>query len=367
MSKNVNGNARLYTLDVLRGVAALSVVFWHWQHFFYVGNQPAGFERARQPLHDLLSVLYSHGALAVELFFCISGFVFFYLFFNRIAERKLRAPRFFMDRFSRLYPLHIVSFAAVAGLQYLYTREHAAFFVYQANDLYHAFLNILLVPAWGFEAGPSFNGPVWSVSVEMFLYGVFFLLCLTGKARYVLLPCLIAMAWYMYPEHYKLASGVFSFFCGGVGYLLLCRLNSLMGVQKTCIATLMAMLLAWIGVWASAVLNLYFLMGIVFPLSVMFIAALSYLKPTLMKRLGIIGDVSYSSYLLHFPLQILFAMGFDALGYSREIFYNVWVLLLFMAVLIPLSFASHRFFEAPVQQWLRRRFNVWSNNRQALV
>ncbi|MDF7795326.1 hypothetical protein [Pseudomonas syringae] len=127
------------------------------------------------------------------------------------------------------------------------------------------------------------------------------------------------------------------------------------------------MLLAWIGVWASAVLNLYFLMGIVFPLSVMFIAALSYLKPTLMKRLGIIGDVSYSSYLLHFPLQILFAMGFDALGYSREIFYNVWVLLLFMAVLIPLSFASHRFFEAPAQQWLRRRFNVWSNNRQALA
>ncbi|MDF7795325.1 hypothetical protein [Pseudomonas syringae] len=42
MSKNVNGNARLYTLDVLRGVAALSVVFWHWQHFFYVDNKLTG-------------------------------------------------------------------------------------------------------------------------------------------------------------------------------------------------------------------------------------------------------------------------------------------------------------------------------------
>jgi uncharacterized membrane protein len=26
---------RLHTLDTLRGIAALSVVFWHWQHFFY--------------------------------------------------------------------------------------------------------------------------------------------------------------------------------------------------------------------------------------------------------------------------------------------------------------------------------------------
>ncbi|RMT41053.1 hypothetical protein ALP47_200218 [Pseudomonas savastanoi] len=82
-----------------------------------------------------------------------------------------------------------------------------------------------------------------------------------------------------------------------------------------------------------------------------------------MRRFGAIGDVSYSSYLLHFPLQILFAMAFDVLGYSREIFYNAWMLLLFMAVLIPLSFASHRFFEAPVHQWLRRRFKAWSIQR----
>lgn len=366
MNRPFSNSSRIYTLDVLRGVAALSVVFWHWQHFFYEGNQPAGFDRVRQPFYDALALFYHHGALAVELFFCISGFVFFYLFFNQIAERKISASRFFMDRFSRLYPLHIASFVLVAGLQYVYARDHSTYFVYQFNDLYHAVLNVLLIPAWGFEAAPSFNGPVWSVSVEMLLYGVFFLLCLTGKARYLLIPGLIALAWYMYPEHYKLAAGVFCFFCGGVAYLLLERLITLLGGRASCALTLAVAVATWLWLWWSPVLNMYLIMGIALPASVMFVASLSELSPTLMKRFGAVGDVSYSSYLLHFPLQIVFAMITDSLGYSRDVFYSPWLLVLFMAVLIPLSFASHRLFEAPVQRALRRRFKSWSG-RQAVA
>ncbi|MBN3469715.1 acyltransferase [Pseudomonas savastanoi pv. phaseolicola] len=363
MSEQIGRSERIYTLDVLRGIAALSVVFWHWQHFFYVGDQPALFNVARQPFFEHLTILYKYGALAVELFFCISGFVFFSLFFNEIASRKINASRFFINRFSRLYPLHIISFAAVALLQFVYFQHNAVYFIYQYNDFYHAFLNVLMIPAWGMERGWSFNGPVWSVSVEIFLYGLFFIVCLMGKARYLLVPLLIFISWFTYPEYHKLSAGVFSFFSGGLAYLIFARLSRLVGREVSCIMALITMLAGWSIVWLSPGLNIYLLMGVAFPASVMFIASLSYLQPTLMRRFGAIGDVSYSSYLLHFPLQILFAMAFDALGYSREIFYNAWMLLLFMAVLIPLSFASHRFFEAPVQQWLRRRFKAWSIQR----
>ena len=43
---------RLYSLDVLRGLAALSVVFWHWQHFFYSGTAPGVVEVEKQPLYS---------------------------------------------------------------------------------------------------------------------------------------------------------------------------------------------------------------------------------------------------------------------------------------------------------------------------
>lgn len=216
---------RIYSLDVLRGVAALSVVFWHWQHFFYNGGQLGNFILEQQPFFDELSFLYQHGALAVEMFFCISGFVFFWLFSAPIESRRLSALRFFVGRFSRIYPLYIVTFVLVAAVQWKYLQTHSSYFVYQANDAYHALLNILLIPAWGFEKAWSFNAPAWSVSIEALLYGLFFLLCLTRKFRYFFLPCAIALGVYIYPDVYKLGTGLVCFFCGGVAYIALKKLR----------------------------------------------------------------------------------------------------------------------------------------------
>lgn len=67
---------KIYSLDVLRGLAALSVVFWHWQHFFYVGSEPNNFILEKQPFYNILSLFYRHGDLAVELFF-----LYFWIYF----------------------------------------------------------------------------------------------------------------------------------------------------------------------------------------------------------------------------------------------------------------------------------------------
>lgn len=358
---------RIFTLDVLRGVAALSVVFWHWQHFFYVGDTSLGFDVSRQPFFDVLSLFYRHGSLAVELFFCISGFVFFWLFANKIADRKISAFGFFMDRYSRLYPLHILTFLIVALLQFIYIQEHSTYFVYQINDGYHALLNILLIPAWGFEKGWSFNAPIWSVSVEFLLYGLFFVVCLTRRLFYLLIIALVVIGYIVYPLYYKLGSGIFTFFCGGVASLLLFKSKALLGTVATCCTALLFFVVAWAIIIFSQGSNMYLIMGMAFPATVMFIASLSLINPDLMKPFSAIGDLSYSSYLLHFPLQMLFAMVSDKLGYSREIFYSPWLLALFMVVLIPLSFASHRLFEVPVQHALRARFRAWEARNRNYV
>ncbi|MBD8729759.1 acyltransferase family protein [Pseudomonas sp. CFBP 13710] len=348
--------ARLYTLDTLRGLAALCVVFWHWQHFFYVADDPSAFVAAQQPFFATFKGLYGHGGLAVQLFFSISGFVFFWLFARKISERSITANRFALDRFSRLYPLHIVTFVVVAALQVIYGSMHSSSFVYQANDAYHAILNVFLAPAWGFEKGWSFNAPIWSVSVEVLLYATFFLICLTGRFLLPLAVLMCALGAYLYPDYYKQGSGLLCFYVGGLTYISLQWLERHAGPGRSTALVSAACAAAWVyQLGFSDNVNTYFVMCVGFPLLIAALAGIGRYWPNLLRSGAVLGDISYASYLIHFPLQIVFALTADKLGFARAVFYQGWVMLLFFAVLIVLSMLSHRFLERPAQRFLRAR------------
>lgn len=350
---------RLYTLDALRGIAALCVVFWHWQHFFYVGTTPAAFAQTLQPQFSLFAMLYLHGGMAVQLFFTLSGFVFYWLFATVVANRSLPAARFAWDRFSRLYPLHVVTFVAVAGLQWAYWSRNGGYFVYPFNDAYHAVLNLLMMPAWGFEKGWSFNAPFWSVSVEVLLYSAFFLICLCRRWKWPLSIMALALGSYLFPDVYKLGSGVLCFFIGGVTYGALNQLRRWAGDTGTVLITVPLCMASWVWlIYGIDQFNGTILLYVCYPLLVAALAALGWRWQGLARHWSWLGDISYASYLTHFPLQILFAMGFDALGFPRTVFYQGWVMLLFFAALIPLSLLTHRWLERPAQHYLRRRHRV---------
>src|SRR5882724_7118049 len=100
---------RLYALDTLRGFAALSVVLWHWQHFFAIsGTWQQGWQKSSEPFYQFLRPFYAEGWAAVDLFFALSGFIFFWLYAEAIREARISAFRFAWLRFSRLYPLQRV-------------------------------------------------------------------------------------------------------------------------------------------------------------------------------------------------------------------------------------------------------------------
>lgn len=347
---------RIYSLDVLRGLAALSVVFWHWQHFFYDGGKLGTFVREHQPFYKEFSILYQRGNLAVELFFSISGFVFFWLYSQKVAHGALRAKQFTIDRFSRLYPLHIATFLLVILLQAIYTRTHETFFVYQTNDAFHAVLNIFLIPAWGIEKGWSFNAPIWSVSIEMMLYAIFFLICLTGRARQALTISAIISGYFIYQNNYKIGAGLFTFFCGGTAYLACDYLLKRIGHTAATIITASVTIASWTTLLLTPDLNIFLLTGIAYPSSIALLALLDKPMQRFTSKLSIIGDISYSSYLIHFSLQIVFAMAVDHLGLSRDVFYAPWVMVAFLATLIPICIASHRLFEMPIQKSIRVHF-----------
>lgn len=350
---------RLHGLDALRGVAALCVVVWHWQHFFAI-DAPDGWLRSEQPFYWLLKPLYLQGWAAVDLFFVLSGFVFFWLYGETVRTAKIKARVFAWLRLSRLYPLHLVTLFAVAGLQALYFRANGEFFIYETNDLPHFAAHLFMVQNWWPGSPQSFDGPSWSVSIEVLLYCLFFLLCRSGlrHAWQMALVALMGGGLLFIDEH--IGRGVIGFFMGGVAFAAWQRWQG-KGVSRWLTAAAVA---GWIALAAMLYLDSPWLAGgegnagflIVFdtllcPVTVLAVALNEAERGPAKLPLETLGDISYATYLIHFPLQLGLALS----GLTSAFFMQGWVMLAFYAVLIALGLLSYRGFERPMQRLLRAR------------
>ncbi|HGK4674854.1 TPA: acyltransferase family protein [Kluyvera georgiana] len=342
---------RIYTLDILRGIAALSVVLWHWQHFFM--NDKNVFVTTSQPFYKYLSIFYTHGLYAVELFFVISGFIFFYLYSDGIYLKKVSFKSFFVKRLSRLYPLYIISFVFVALLQILYFHSHNTFFVYPMNDIYHAILNIFMVQSWGFEKGWSYNAPTWSVSIEMLMYLFFFMLCALVQKRITSSILIVLIAFMLYNVNNAIMIGAFCFFLGGICFKITEQSIYKFGAQKSLLIASLAFIIAWFFILKLKIDNVFLIVIFGFTSLTCVLAMLNAVNKNLGKKIEWIGDISYSSYLLHFPLQIIFVLYYDFSGYGRNVFYKPYVMIIFMVTLVIISYTSFKLIESPLQRKLR--------------
>lgn len=374
----------LYSLDVARGFAALSVVFWHWSHFARAGDLgELPFVRAELPLYDLFFLFYERGALAVDFFFSLSGFVFFWLYRQKLTERKVGAWKFFALRFSRLYPLHLLTLLVTAALAFYYVKIAGVPFVYPNNDLYHFGLQAGMVSHWGLQSGHSFNGPIWSVSIEILLYGLFFLACRSRVTQPWQLLIAVGLGFVVKELVYPpLGRGIFSFYLGGICYYILSSERAWFD-RAVLRKTLYALTgVAWVFAFGSTFFELgtrvvealpalerrgalagkvidklafYYGAGVLFPLTILTLVTVEKQRGGLGRRFSFIGNVSYSSYLLHFPLQLLLVVLFSSFGISYVHFQSPLALIGFYLILIPVSLASYHWFERPVQSILRRR------------
>lgn len=377
---------RLYSLDVTRGLAALTVVIFHWGHVFTGAG--AMVDPADRPFHRWLAPVYRHGELAVDFFFVLSGFVFYWLYADQIARRKIGAGVFTLLRFARLYPLHLATLILVACLQWAYYRGHGGYFVYPHNDAAHFVMNLAFASSWGFQAGHSFNGPVWSVSIEILLYAIFFACCRLGWVKPWQLAVLCVVGLALHPLNQPLSRGVFGFFLGGITCQF-ARWVVASGIsQRTLILTLTACVCAWAAALANTagLVDLGRFMGtenslmsgnaggigdkvrrvlmdrgavlMLYPLTILACVFLEVRRGSLGRRLAFLGDISYSSYLLHFPLQLAIILVLAAGGWSIGLLTQGWTLIAFYAVLIPMSLAVFRCFERPAQSFIRRCFSA---------
>jgi len=380
---------RLYSLDVLRGVAALSVVVFHWTFFFQRGTDiDPTFGPIRLPLYSYLFPFYEAGDKAVDLFFVLSGFVFFWLYAEKVASRSISAWNFAVLRFSRLYPLHLATLVFVLFMLFQNRRLVGSAFVYPNNDTWHFCLQLVFASDWGlFESGHSFNGPIWSVSIEVLLYTIFFFVCVHRFSRpyHVVILCILGV----FVGHIlgALGRGMFGYFAGGLAFYVARFL-----VARKCGFTFLCVILALcVAAWITAIVaikcSLLFkitallqsmkipgltdaivskilayscdkaVAGGLFPLTIISLVLLEARRGSLGRRVAFLGDISYSSYLLHYPLQLLIVSLFLSQNWSFHCFQKSWALIAFYLILIPLSMFVFRFYERPAQYFLRKRLH----------
>ncbi len=349
---------RYETLDALRGVAALSVVFWHWQWLYWPpGTSTLIADQSVEPLFRVFSPLYQYGLWGVEMFFSISGFVFFYLYSDAIAQRKTTLLAFVNYRFSRLYPLHLLTLLIVTVLQALYFRRYGAFFVYQLNDGLHFVLQLFFASNWDRRDPLTFNGPTWSLSIEVLLYAMFFLLAFARLTRPVVVAALALFGAAIFREYMLIGEGMLSFFSGGLCFYLVSAWRSERRIDWTSALSMVAVICGAIAIQQignDLSFAERFTEIVAFPAIIIGLAANEDRFRSAVSRLRWLGDISYSSYLLHFPLALLLVTvaGDSGIVLNPS---SPWLLLGYLAVLVALSLASFHYFERPMQRFLRAR------------
>jgi len=378
--------ARFYELDILRGLAAFLVVIFHYKHF--LTEDAINFDYDHLPFHTVLTPIYVYGLMFVEMFFSISGYVFFWLYSGAVSEKRLGARRFFVARFARLYPLFFVTFIAVALMQLVFYGLYGQTYIYQHNTPLQFLLNLFMVHQWQPHAEQTFNGPSWSLSVEVFLYILFFTLASKRLNHPFILGALAAVGVAFNLTHpiesnSGIARGVASFFLGGLAFYGVSALRQpgREAWQKRVVQVLMWVLPClwglsyvrgqsnlWDGWQAASPDNpLWTVFGTpgfvyaVVPLTLVFLGLrqgkweLTILTPARLHRFAWIGDISYSLYLIHFPLQIGIMIVMARLPFATRvaIFSSPLTLIAFLALGVGLARLSFTYFEMPMREWIK--------------
>ncbi|MFN0106119.1 MAG: acyltransferase family protein [Bryobacteraceae bacterium] len=365
-------STRLSPLDGLRGLASLIIVILHYRNLNDKWNETI---INTNPFWDQLILVYKFGWMGVEFFFVLSGFIFYWKYGEMISEKAITLTNFAILRLSRLYPLHVATLFLTAFLQYLVWSKSSTTFVYGNNDIYHLLLQLTFLNYGWVEFGHSFNAPAWSIALEMGLYFLFYAVCFGRKNR----P-LVALGLMMLFLHVHIRGPIpnfpmlnepftrvgYCFFMGGLLHFIYSKVKNAGKIMEYAgFASLMGIIVILyciqsfvIGNAAMAQLigprfNTVIAFG-VFPMLItcgMFFPPASKLLST--GPLRLLGDISYSMYLIHFPIQIAFY--YFTLVSGPVDFKEKSVFWTYIAIVLGLAYLSHFYFEKPAMKWLRAR------------
>lgn len=350
---------KLVGLEALRFLAAFSILIFHYRHLSFVADKPVDLVPERLPLYGFLRALHESGAYGVWVFWCISGFIFFWKYRDPIAEHSIGGWKFFTLRFSRLYPLHLVTLLLVALLQSAYFNLRGCFFVYQDNDLPHFLAQLFMASEWGIVHGYSFDGPIWSVSVEVLVYLLFFLMLRATRSwllNVVVVAACLGAAWSDLSG--QLTNCLALFYIGGLAAIVRRAVDASRFRRKIeACAWLVAAIVLLVAYAARAQFDRFDFPLFVAATPILLFCLSREIKLPRMMQGAIVaaGNMTYSSYLLHFPIQIAIVLGFAVAGRPVPV-YDGALFAVYLLTTLLLSYFTFRYFEAPAQRFIRSAF-----------
>jgi len=341
-----HGTQRLAALDGLRAVAALGVLLYHLADWT---GRPGFF---------------AHGYLAVDFFFCLSGFVLAHAF----ERRQIGWLAYLRIRIIRIWPLLVLSTVIGAILT---SRNAPPFWPNLARGL-------LLVPRlgdpadWTFPSLFPFNPLAWSLCLEVIVsalwfplrrlpaLGVIAIILLSGAMMVYVAGVLngVETGWDQATFWWGVARATFSFSLGWVCWRyrsLAPKPRLLLPILLLTAAMAMPMLpgppwtgLAWNGVPWNGLYDLA-CVAVLFPILVLMGAHDP--KGAAGAACRTTGDLSYPLYAMHWATWAVMLRLYPA---EWKMPLPLWFGVLGLIVAPAVAWAGFRFYDAPVRRWLRR-------------
>ncbi len=335
---------RIHELDLLRFLAAMSVVIFH---FSFRGAAADGYTSVVYPIWDIAG---RYGYLGVDLFFMISGFVIL------LSTEGKSITDFVVSRMIRLYPAYwiCVTLSALAAVFWGYGPMTVAFPQYLANlTMIQSLMGI-----------PHIDGVYWSLVIELQFYFLVFIAMALGLAGHWLA---VLTAWLAAAILMELMPGVApsivefllipkwaSYFVAGAVFYLVRRdgwtIARLLVIAAACWFSVDRSIsrAAGVGDYYQAPIDATIVMVIVLSFHLIFaLIASDRLRWLNRSAFVAIGALTYPLYLIH-----------EHIGYmlieNLSPFVNKQLLLLgVIATMTALAFVIQRFGERPLSRWLR--------------
>lgn len=338
-------------LDGLRGLAAIAVVIFHFMEWAY---------------SDFTQNFIAHGFLAVDFFFCLSGFVIGYAYDDRIG--KMGVMGFLKSRLIRLHPL-IVLGSVLGLLAFLFDPFGGHPESYSIGKIILLFVSsALLIPYPVMEERAfnlfGLNAPAWSLFWE-YVANVFYVFILYRISRKVLLLLILLAAatlcfvsfqagnliggWNDSTFWHGGARVFYSFLAGLAIYRFNWIIKNKLGFIGMCLLLSLAFLVPfgkWNWLTEPAVVLCYF------PLLIA-LGAGATLTKGLKKLCEFSGKISYPLYMTHYAVLWMFGNYYTT--HKPPASQLAVIIITFLILLVGIAYLVMVVYDIPVRKYLNNK------------
>lgn len=316
--------------------------------------------------------IFHEGLLGVSFFFILSGFILSLNYTDKIIENKIAPKQFWIARFARIYPLHLLTLLIAIPLSL--KRLLFSPLLWALNLILNFFLLQSFIPDR--DVYFSFNSPSWSISDEMFFYLMFpFIISMlfkTPKFIYIALVLIILIPLGIHISSDNIQHELFyanplfrivDFILG----ILLFKLYKLEKIKRIFSSIYVGTLME---ITAIGLFILFFSFNQYIPQGYRYscyywlpmtgiILTFSYQSGYISKILSnkimvLLGEISFSFYMLH---QLVYRY-LEAINKMYPIFNNFYVFLaIIFSISLLASYLSYKYIELPANRFVKARFS----------